>query len=1751
MNYIIVFATHWGYVEGGINSFNFDFIISLGNATRGTGYQIYCVTYFEPFTSLIEFAKENNVVIVSLNKNSHAISLGEDLSGIMDFLNKLDSPNHIFLVGHDVFTGDVVTFLAKQIEKNATSILFHHMDYEAYYGIKGNSTGNEIDNKISEQKNVLSGVNFVIGIGPKLESSAKEKTKAQTSFVIPGLSEGVEKWDEINKLIGITFGRYDSRTDKLKQMGLAAKAFVNFVEAERELAGQDATLKVVGIDNEGDKQNLEQAYFSNSTGYVNVLALPYKKDREDMLNELSQSNVCLMLSVHEGFGLVGLEAIACGVPLILSKNSGLFDFLNAELASEKFESFGLFPVEIAGSMNGEINAQDLSNVVDALRAVRTNHKQYREGVLKLKEKLLEKYKWQNTAAKFLEIIDGIIELDGNSVAPKGRQKRLSVFKTEPSHSPAQHLPQSITISRLIQQFELSKQAWLGKKYIPELHGLGVIQSDISQLLFDQKFGKELITRVDKITHEFIRTHTLIEQLSKSLIETDTLNINLKTLQGDLANNLSQLAIVRQTIKNGDGNIAATNFSTISISRELLETIEAIQPNNVQLGIKERLINALDRISRIDLEDEIQKVKKDANQLGRLFIGNPGTGKTHALSNTVDVQLNQNNSPAIIIRAKGTPNNDWTQILSSALDLTGLNRDQILSALEMLAKNTDQLKNKKHSDSSYSENTKVILCIDGLEEDFHNWSVWYERIRESIELVKQYGRLRFAFTARDYFLNNIEIPNHEGFRVTTIPQEGDVTIDSVIDKYSSPEHFNIQIASKRIIRGIDSLYALRLFCELYTNQVLTDENQVLTAENKLLNRKVEILEDEFRKQKDAGPSRRPIRDAIAMVAEIFYGQVEINHDRLHAILLRKLSSYLTNSDIDNVIVFLVHNGFLIKSELPKGPGILDAIEIQYNLTYQSIMELILADKYADAIITGELKQIPPHLIEAIDDSNETINGDLKNERIVQQIANQLLHKKGMFIGEDGFLSEGLSQSRITRLQTKALILAPKSIGERFKETIDELYFRDYKSRHFIFENLIFPSASSADNFFGAEYLHGLLLNHASAFGREKIWLGVDRYDINQMAEKERDEYFIYSLADVIDPYKEGRLHLSNYAAHNELPLIYGWALATLDQSFRQRLRGALVKWALSQALEFKLLLEKLFFCNDPQIQEDLASVTLGLASRLKDKDQIFVIAQWALENIFSTPETNRNVIVRIGFRAIVEKGFSVGVISSEQIIRARPHHLGELKLIDIDRNILIKNESEIYPILHDLAWYVVKKASDDFLDYGSVSSDDDVKEPTYVFLKAYLDSLGLEYVDSLIWTISAAIAYIKSLGFSRETGNGYTDATHGSKSKKFTLEEKYTWLAVHYLQGYLSDYLPVAKTGDRISDYMSIVAIDNPAESIEYFETNRGEEVERNWIIRELLAPEINDQDNYDERIKDAVESEPVINMKNWLEFSNEDLFGVVGKQNWLALYNYTSVRDSMSYILARLDAHAVIIEKGQARVLLDLVMNYQKSYYFVEGIDRMVGTPDTDTYSNPTDIVWMNWIEEVEFGDRYFLSENGEEKTFGYTVTKVIKNTVDDGEEEVFIPSKTVRTLMGILEMQGANFLDDTGELKAYNHTVSNDNYDAQEMTLVLKSEFLNQLEQNNKEVVWFVDLYKGKNAINEDIKSDEHYMKTRKYFIRYEGENLISEKIWDARFSNRRDEDVDDDEIVISEELKTFGEDYLNNFFQNQQDLDNVKDSE
>jgi len=1285
----------------------------------------------------------------------------------------------------------------------------------------------------------------------------------------------------------------------------------------------------------------------------------------------------------------------------------------------------------------------------------------------------------------------------------------------------------ISFDYLSKQFNLQKKGWLNERYIPELHGQGLIHKEYQRVCFTLEYRKEILNLVEQGINDLNFCLTQIDKFILTNQSLPEITVKLNEIKSNLIRFYNELQNSANAIQTGNDFYKPQVLAEIDLWKVKLE-LEKLLPDNIQKNILPKLTSALEKIHQYDLPQFIQQIGVDFRQSIRLIIGEPGTGKTHGLANCVETHL-QKNSPAIIIQAKGSPFNDWSEILVKAFQLGNWRKEEIFSALETLSIRNDVQKSTllKAGEETVVENTKTLICIDGLEEDMENEKAWYARIRECEQFAVEYPRVRFIFSARRYFYDSEKIPKRGIFEDVFLPREGDVEIMEVAPKYLSKEYYNIQLPSYSLIRGIDSLLALRLFCNEYKNKTILETDKIVTATRDLINLKIEKINQEYTLslQKKISETRNPVLDSLEVIAKHFYTKHEIEHNQLVELIASKTNSYLTNPEIDNLIDYFAKNAFLIKSERIDYSGVLNRKEYYYNITYQSLIEHIISESIYHEIRNGSQKRIPKFLhqtmMQPLDFTPKEVHSHfdiVPNQKIIQNIVNNLLIETGQLIGENDFLIEGFDESEIKLLQLTAISKAPSSLAIKYKAKVDDLFHAGYTSLSYVLQYLILPSSYSVNSVFGSEYLHQILLP-LTVFERDKLWSGLDMYELGKLPEIERFRYQHETTEVVFKELGIGNPILFQWNLHSDRPLVFAWGLSTIDQDLRNSLRVSLTGWAIKNPSEFLLLLKKIFDCNDPQIQEDLASIALGVASRVKDKQGLNKLALWAIVNVFTKLEEQRNLIVRQGFRAIAERAFQVGAITNDEVEQCRPRPMHKISLLPLERNWVSNGQGESYPIVHDLAWYVIGKSYSDFLEYPS-SMENGVKDNDSPEAKKLLDEYRLAYNDNEIfasnWGMSAGIAYIKSLGLTRTEGNWHTQATHGSKSKVFTYEEKYTWLAVHFLQGYLSDYLPAKHcSGERefVKDYSQITDIPNPAESvIDLDKIVDRVKRKKEWVVKEVLSKELDTTIEIKDSIANWVNEEPIFDLENWLSFDSTDFQLSEPNRKWTAIHNHTSLHDSKQFCYSYISLTACLVQKNDLPILQEIISRNPDSLHFVARMEGLHSSPRTDTYCNPTDIVWMNWIEEDGIAETFYDTFSDDEKELIHTITEIVQNGVN-GESHLTLPSKKIRELINCYELIDGEFKDANSKTLSFIHKLSDGSFhDSQEIVLVDNDALNKALQSEGLEMVWFVELFKKKNPLNESLDKDFHVQRTRKYFVWTEDNQKKSLKFWDEYFSNQKD---------------------------------------
>lgn len=419
---LITFATQWGSKLGGINSFNTDFLEAFGAAYYNSA-QVICIVA-EATAAEIKKASNSHVILLPLPYAPLEKTFSKDQAQAgIDLLRQhrmsFEAERTIWL-GHDRITGAAAIEAATIA--GGRSALIHHMSYDHYESFSEDSR--TAYHKTQEQQKLFKQADLILAIGPLLSNAAHDLVGGGKAvhMVIPGLAE-IEARSAPKTFTAFLSGRLSADAARIKQshLGLAAfshaykKACENHMpdglwkQPKLMLRGVDYVGEVKATDLEANPETELKEFAEEYAGRaINLQALPYTHDRDELYDNISRSSVALMPSWHEGFGLVAWEAIAAGVPLIISKHSGVYNLLEDEFPGNGTGC--VYSIDVHGSnCKPFFKQEDLHSIAEALKKIAHDPDKARQQAGALRGLLINDYTWSNCVVKVVGYFDWPIQ----------------------------------------------------------------------------------------------------------------------------------------------------------------------------------------------------------------------------------------------------------------------------------------------------------------------------------------------------------------------------------------------------------------------------------------------------------------------------------------------------------------------------------------------------------------------------------------------------------------------------------------------------------------------------------------------------------------------------------------------------------------------------------------------------------------------------------------------------------------------------------------------------------------------------------------------------------------------------------------------------------------------------------------------------------------------------------------------------------------------------------------------------------------------------------------------------------------------------------------------------------------------------------------------------------------------------------------------------------------------------------------------
>ncbi|XP_019630672.1 PREDICTED: uncharacterized protein LOC109474752 [Branchiostoma belcheri] len=309
------------------------------------------------------------------------------------------------IVGH----ADITSGAAKSIQENrcelAKLVIFNHdmpEETENYMGTKkAMAAGRKMEDILEDTKNA----DAVFSLGRRIYDYFETKYRSlgggkptQHFLFLPRPSpvfEAISVRPGGGEKVVLTVGRV-TEVDKLKGHDLIARAMGEVTEKITNVR-----LCVRGIDEddwEASKRILEENLHS---GKIKPTLLPCG-NQEDIAQDMQQAHLVLMPSRAEPFGLIGLEAIAAGIPVLISDKSGLADMIK-DLVKERKLPADMRHRIVKTSVRESDLAEDARKWAERIADTLEYSQPEFDRAARYKKKLLESEYWKESHQNLLRV----------------------------------------------------------------------------------------------------------------------------------------------------------------------------------------------------------------------------------------------------------------------------------------------------------------------------------------------------------------------------------------------------------------------------------------------------------------------------------------------------------------------------------------------------------------------------------------------------------------------------------------------------------------------------------------------------------------------------------------------------------------------------------------------------------------------------------------------------------------------------------------------------------------------------------------------------------------------------------------------------------------------------------------------------------------------------------------------------------------------------------------------------------------------------------------------------------------------------------------------------------------------------------------------------------------------------------------------------------------------------------------------------
>lgn len=1233
-------------------------------------------------------------------------------------------------------------------------------------------------------------------------------------------------------------------------------------------------------------------------------------------------------------------------------------------------------------------------------------------------------------------------------------------------------------------FDKAKASWLSAKYVPDLGVTGQISKMLKRFVGDYACRESLLNDFSTIADLCGKFEDAANNLVSVCVSTHP---DIASILSAAKENLSLVQSESSEIKNWLSNEFAKRpvYEEKPFFISFDSIIEELRSSRLSFSYHFHIyevIRILNRLSGFNYTELLDNLREQLNSQSVLFLGNPGTGKTHGVSSFVDSLIKQQYHLPIIIQARSIPDNySWRDIITATLGLSASwSEDEVWQALSSVS-NRSRFQ-ESALNQTIAVRPKVLVVVDGIDESAP-YENWINRIKETETITKVYPNIRFCFTSRPHVFPDKPVFAH----VIRLNDSGDVPVYKLFDKYTRA--YGITTQNCQWLKYVlNTPLALKLFCELHQGRCITASSLSEVSVGLLWRAKIDKIQAEYDSKTGLSPKNQHIFLSIIGLAKCFVGQGRLERSKVLTEIQNcaSVSVRFAETILDHLEAYGIVGSYCQKGAGLQPDSFFYYPGIQGYFDYASAMHLIT--EYENP------SDIDFEKCDKIDTNSMYCLAVISIQQYKYLITQNPTIRKVMFDFE------------ISELFFYALQHSDPAIAIQFEDRCLDYMRSGAEGIITIVNKLVLPLSRISGHPLGITLLDKFLHAFDRPAQRDMMWSlpaylrrsDGTRWDKSEEAAVlyEDDEEYVLTADDRSDG----------------LPIVYAWLLSNVSNPVRKKCRDRLMVWAREAPQEFFNLFLHFSSVNDPQILSDLYSILMCLVYDGAEDSLIKRIADWVIDNTLSPAaiDYNRDVSVRYYAIGIVEKAKLIGLYTAEEVDEYLPPYNAKDTEISLSKSALSGSRMGGYSAIHyDLARYVL-------VDYfaGRFNTWNSRQ------LEKLVERIGErnpEYhgMTSEQFVISAAYAFICNMGWNEnefynyskdDAGNiiggvdisissSYPSADHGAQSNVMTVCEKYVWAARNYISGFLCDRLPFGDEQIQITDYNLLDDFMIPIQEICQIDPNNIP-YDRPWHIPDpetvLVDKEFGTKESISEYIKHVSE----LDWAKWIYIDNKERRYSIPSSNLLALKTYSCFYGSE--IETCLFMNSIVVPSAAVSKFV-LMSRDERRFRKVCIPSDWDGGVDAFCYITPKEICWFPWKKHHDS----YKAEEYPEISIHSAVDSCCSYFPEYGDVYYSMPSAILRALMGIVDTDGYLYFDkDKNVISEF--SISGEKWrTTQELVLVDAKRIEKVLSANELSLIWIMHEMRRETGTAKE-RLGEFFVERDRYYIGYlnEGKFVVEQML-------------------------------------------------